>query len=258
MKISIITVCYNSNEYISQSIESVLAQSHKNLEYIIVDGGSTDGTVETIKGFAANHSWITWISEPDKGIADAMNKGAKLASGEIIGFLHSDDFYPDGEVISSVFNAFKQSPDSMWATGSMYFVNQRGSMTREIKARKYSYKRLVRANIILHPATFVNRDMFLKIGGFDTSFRYAMDYDLWLRLGKLHDPIIIDRVLASFRVHEGSRSIAASEKAYEEEFHVRENYLRKAQEPVFPHRLAYFGKKYLNKCYILSLLHPSN
>ena len=121
MKVSMITVCFNSKDIIEEAIKSVLSQSYKNIEYIIVDGGSTDGTVDAIKKYDKYIS--KWISEPDNGIYDAMNKGLKLATGNIIGFLNADDFYADNGAIESVVNTIKEKDvDCLW--GDLVYVNR--------------------------------------------------------------------------------------------------------------------------------------
>ena len=117
MKISIITITLNSRKYLDKSISSVLSQDHQNLEYIFVDGGSTDGTLEIIKKYAEKDQRIRWISEPDRGIADAMNKGVALATGDIIAHLHSDDSYPAPGILSTVTHEFSSCPDALWLTG---------------------------------------------------------------------------------------------------------------------------------------------
>jgi len=254
MKISVITVCYNSVRYLETAITSVLGQSYPDLEYVIVDGGSRDGTLEIIETYAARDARIKWVSEPDSGISDAMNKGVRMASGEIIAHLHSDESYLDGEVVSEMAALFRGNPDAVWATGGFHFVDPAGRFLREIKVRRYSYRRLIHSNIILHSATFVRRDAFLAIGGFDPSLRYCMDYHLWLRLGALGDPAIMGRSLSRFCVHGGSRSMAESESAYDEELRVRLAFLKRRDIWPFPYRVEHLVKKRLNRIFIRRLV----
>lgn len=237
-----------------QTIESVLGQSYDNLEYIIVDGGSSDGTVEIIRKYANKDCRIKWVSEPDNGISDAMNKGVCLASGEVIAHLHSDEYYLDSTVVAEVASIFKAKPEAVWLTAGFHFVDESGNFIREIKVRRYTYGRLIRGNIILHPATFIRRDSFNEIGGFDLSLQYCMDYHLWLRLGAVADPEVVRRSLACFRVHPGSRSITEAELAYEEEFKVRMEYLRNHCKWDIPYRLEYAVKKICNRLFIKRLL----
>jgi len=254
MKISVITICYNSVRHIEKTIASVLGQSYHDLEYVIVDGGSHDGTVEIIKAHAARDARIRWISEPDQGISDAMNKGARMASGEIIAHLHSDEFYLDRDVLSGVDSVLSARPEAVWLTGGFHFVDGAGRFLREIKVRRYSYRRLIHSNIILHSATFVRRTAFLEVGGFDLSLNFCMDYHLWLRLGALSDPAILNRPLSCFCVHDGSRSLAQAGDAYAEEFRVRLELLKARGFWSFPYLVEYLVKKRLNRLFVRRLI----
>lgn len=253
MKISVVTICYNSAATLPVTISSVLGQSHPDLEYVIVDGGSTDGTVEIIKAHAAADPRVRWVSEPDEGISDAMNKGAAMATGEVVAHLHSDEYYLDREVLATAAETFRVHPEAVWATGGFHFVDAGGRFLREIGTRRYSYRRLIHSNIILHPATFIRRSAFLAAGGFDVALRYCMDYDLWLRLGAMGDPVPIRRALACFRVHGGSRSTAEAGATYAEEFEVRMRFLERRSMWKFPYRLEYVVKKRLNRLFVKRL-----
>jgi glycosyltransferase involved in cell wall biosynthesis len=254
MKITVITICLNSEKFIEQAIRSVISQEYPNIEYIIVDGGSVDGTVEIIRRYAAIDSRIKWVSESDYGISDAMNKGARMASGEFIAHLHSDEYYLDSRVLADVSSCISSVPEVAWLTSGFHFVDDSGRFVREIKVRRYSYRRLIRGNIILHPATFIRRNTFNEVGGFDLSLKYCMDYDLWLRLGAISDPITLKKPLAAFRVHSGSRSIAGAGLAYAEEFRVRMDFLQKHGIWKFPYRFEYAVKKRLNRIFINRLV----
>jgi len=249
--VSIITIVYNGEKYLEQAIRSVLDQSYDNLEYIIIDGKSTDGSIDIIQKFEDR---IGWISEPDQGIADAMNKGVTRARGEIVAHLHSDDFYPDDSVISTVVHEFASQHNANWLTGGMYMVNTEGEKTAEIRVRKYSYGRLKKANIILHPATFVKRQAFEKAGAFDLSYHYAMDYDLWLRLGSIGDPTILDMPLACFRAHANSLSMKNIGAAIDEEWTIRNKSL--AGHPIkrFNGFIRYKTNKFMNTKFVKNLL----
>ena len=250
--ISVVTIVYNGERHLEQTIRSVVGQSYGNIEYILVDGGSTDGTLDIIRKYEDRIDY--WISEPDRGISDAMNKGTRLATGDIVAHLHADDYYPDESVVSSVHGAFVDHKEAGWLTGGMYLVNTAGDRTAEIRVRKYSYDRLKKANIILHPATFVRREAFEKVGAFDLSYRYAMDYDLWLRLGAMGDPILLDMPLACFRTHRNSLSMKNIGAAIEEEWTIRNKSL--AGHPI--RRLAgymrYKANRFMNTMYVKNLL----
>lgn len=254
MKITVITITFNSERYLTETVSSVLAQEYPDLEYLIVDGGSTDGTLELIRCCAARDGRIRWISEPDRGIADAMNKGAALATGEVIAHLHSDDLYPDRSVLSRVAGGFAGQPGALWLTGGEYIIDQDGKILREIRVRSYSRARLLRSNCILHPATFLRRDAFMAAGGFDPRRKYAMDYDLWLRLAARGTPLLIDAPLACFRLHGGSLSTVEAEKAFDEEFAIRREFLSGHPVRLIFHRLYYQLKKRRNRAFMARML----
>ena len=184
MKISIITSVYNNQETIAEAMDSVLSQTYTDIEYIIIDGGSTDDTVNIIKSY--QNRIAVFISEPDKGIYDGLNKGIKLATGDVIGFLHSDDLYENNTVIEKVAKAFMASEiDSVY--GDLTYVNKSDptKVIRYWKSGEFTLKKLGRGWMPPHPTFFVKRDIYQQRGQFDTSFKIAADYDLMLRfLGK--------------------------------------------------------------------------
>lgn len=246
MKITVVTVCYNAAEYIAQTIESVLGQSWPELEYIIVDGGSTDWTLDIIGRYATD-SRLRWVSEPDEGIADAMNKGARLATGDVIAHLNADDYYAQPDVLARVVACFQEHPQALWLTGGFNFVSANKLLLRKIRVRSYSFQRLVRGNIILHPSTFLKREAFWQAGGFDIELKYCMDYDLFLRMAVLAPPVLLDEQLSCFRVHGNSRTIMDAERAYAEEYRVRSRFLRDNDRGTFFFALDYQVKKRLNR-----------
>jgi len=186
VKISIITVVLNNAECIEECIKSVLDQTYKNIEYIVVDGGSTDGTVEIIKKY--ENKIAKWISEPDRGIYDAMNKGIKLATGEIVGMLNSDDFYASNDVISTVVKEFqKKNVDSVFA--DLVFVKRDdiNKIVRYYKSSNFSPKKFGYGWMPAHPTFFAKREVYEKYGVFKLKYKIAADYELLLRfLGKYH------------------------------------------------------------------------
>lgn len=254
MRISVVTVTLNSERFLGECLASVAAQGDSLHEHIIVDGGSTDATLEIIKKHAANDSRISWISEPDRGISDAMNKGVALATGDVITHLNSDDYYPHSQVLSTVLNFFSCNSETSWLTGGFTFVSEEGAFIRDIRVRRYSLSRLVRGNILLHPSTFIKRDLFNAVGGFDLSLSFCMDYDLFLRLAGVTPPLVVDKQFSCFRAHAGSRSISHSEQAYAEEFQVRMDYLRSKGRSTAYYFLDYQIKRQLNKLVYRKLL----
>lgn len=256
MKFSIITVCYNADSYIAETIESVLSQDYGDFEYLIIDGASSDDTVEVVRKFQDDPR-LTWLSAPDQGIADAMNKGATLATGEVIAHLNADDYYTDKNVLTRVAKAFQQIPQIGWVSSGFTFVTKDRSKIRDVRPRRYSYRRLIRGNILLHPATFISRELFHRVGGFDASLHYCMDYDLFLRLGAVIPPLMLDDLLTCFRVHDDSRTITQSDFAYKEEFLVRSRLLREQGRAIWPYEVDYQIKSRLNR-WIYKRLHAAN
>jgi len=183
MKLSIISVVYNNAQYIEDCIKSVASQSYRNREHIVVDGGSTDGTVKLIE---KHQEKITkWVSEPDDGLYSAMNKGISMATGDVIGFLHSDDFYADQDVIEKVADVFiNRDIESLY--GDLVYISKSGKrIIRHWKSGDYREGMVKWGWMPPHPTFFVKREVYNRHGCFNTNLRVAADYDLILRfLGK--------------------------------------------------------------------------
>ena len=185
MKFTIITVCYNSEKYIEHAIKSVLGQTYRDIEYIIIDGNSTDHTLEIVNRYS--HSISKIISEPDNGIYDAMNKGVEQANGDVIGFLNSDDIYINNQVIEEVNNLFiKKKISSIYA--DLFYVNR--ANTNKI-VRKWSTGRYVVGSFKkgwhpAHPTFFVKKNIYKQYGGFNLVLKLAADFELMLRFLEKH------------------------------------------------------------------------
>jgi len=177
MKVSIITVCYNSSATIEATINSVLSQSYNNIEYIVIDGKSTDKTLEIVKRF----SGITkLISEPDEGLYYAMNKGIQIAEGDIIGILNSDDVFYDNQIVEKVVNHYnKMNCDIVY--GNIQFVNNKNDLIRVWKSKKFIKNSFLKGWHPPHPSLFVKSAVYRNYGVFDTQFKIAADFDLMLR-----------------------------------------------------------------------------
>jgi GT2 family glycosyltransferase len=154
-----------------------------------------------------------------------MNRGIEYASGDLIAFLHADDCYAGPAVLSEVVQSLMLYPEAVWLTAGIQEIDAGGELLRVLSVRRYSERRLLRNNILFHPATFVRREALDLIGGFDTKLAYAMDYDMWLRLARISPPLVLERLVASFRVHSGSRSSAQRLMALDEEYQVRKRFL---------------------------------
>lgn len=233
----------NADRFLRGTIESVIGQDFDSYEYIVIDGGSHDATQSIVDEYAAHNDRIRFLSGPDRGISDAMNKGVEFATGDILVFLHADDFFAAPTVLRRVAGWFEDNPAIAWLTGGIRFADYQGRPIRDVAARCYSYRRLLRGNIIFHPATFIKREAVIRAGGFSTVLKYAMDYDLWLRLGKIAPPYVVDDVLTCFRVHGGSRSCRYADDAFAEEWEVRKRALGQATVSYYLHFGYYLLKR---------------
>jgi len=184
MKISIITPSYNSKKTLSRTIESVVSQECKDIEYIIIDGGSTDGTLEIINEYKDKIS--KKISEKDNGIYDAINKGINLATGDVIGILNSDDFYDNNKVLQTVLNIFEDSNIDAIYGDINYFANDIKKTTRYWEAGEYDERKLNNGWAIPHPALFLRKSVYDKCGLYNVSFKIAGDYEFILRILKIY------------------------------------------------------------------------
>ena len=184
MKISIITATYNNKKTIADTLYAVSSQTYKNIEHIIIDGKSTDNTLKIIE--EQKNDKIKIISEKDNGIYDALNKGIKHATGEVIGFLHSDDIYADNNAIKYVVEKFNtEKTDSLYADLQYVSKNDINKVIRNWKSGKYHIKKLKQGWMPPHPTFFVKNEIYEKHGIFNTNYKIAADYDLMLRfLGK--------------------------------------------------------------------------
>lgn len=185
MKISVITISFNSASTIRDTIESVLSQDYPNVEYIVVDGKSKDDTVEILKSYGDK---IKWISEPDKGIYDAMSKGVKLATGDVVGIINSDDYYPDAQTLSRVAKAFENS-DIEAVYGDLQYVDFSDSnkVVRNWKSGEYNKENFLKGWMPPHPTFFLKKSVYDKFGYYDATFKSAGDYELMLRMLYRHN-----------------------------------------------------------------------
>jgi len=210
MKISVITAVYNAEETVAEAIESVLGQTHPDVELIVIDGGSTDGTIELLERYRDRIDVL--VSEPDGGIYDALNKGIARASGDVIGFLHADDLYAGSEVVAQIAAAFAGT-DADAVYGDLVYVSkaQPDRVIRYWQAGDFTIDKLKHGWMPPHPTFYLRRSHYEQQGGFDTAFRIAADYDCMLRM--LGQPGFgcryIPQVLVRMRVGgESNRSLA--------------------------------------------------
>ena len=181
IKVSIITVTFNSEKYLEETLISIFSQSYQNIESIVIDGNSTDGTLLILQKY---ENEITYLSEPDTGIYDAMNKGIALATGDIIGILNSDDVLFDKEIINKVVNSFSSDVDCVF--GKVILVNESNKIVRNYSSANFKLKDFEFGHMPPHPSFYVRKEAFQKFGIYNTSFKISADYDLLLRFLYIH------------------------------------------------------------------------
>lgn len=240
MKFSIITPSFNQAKYLEQTIKSVVSQK-VDLEYHIIDGGSTDGSIDIIKKYAKEYPFITWQSQKDKGQTDALNQGLKKCKGDIIAYLNSDDYYfPDS--LSKVEKYFSTHPNKLWLVGNCKVSDPKLRWTFFLKhiwpieTHPWFLKVF---NTINQPSVFLRKELVQKVGIFDENFNYAFDYDYWLRcLAVTNTPGRIKENLSVFRIQSESKGNTSYTKQFSEDLKVIKNYTR-SPLTIFLH---YLGK----------------
>lgn len=222
MKISIVMPSLNQRPFLSHALDSVLRQQGPfELELHVIDGGSTDGSLDILRQIADPR--LHWTSEPDAGQADAINKGLARATGDVVAWLNSDDEYAPG-ALAHVAEAFTRQPEAQWLVGRCEVMDEHGQTQRSAITRYknraldgYSYRRLLRENYISQMAVFWRRGFGGRVGPVDAALHYTMDYDLWLRMGRLCDPLVIGPTLARFRVYPRSKTGQVRWRQFQEE-----------------------------------------
>ncbi|MDP3110497.1 MAG: glycosyltransferase family 2 protein [Thermodesulfovibrionales bacterium] len=219
-KISIITICLNSEKFLEETILSVLNQSYKNIEYIIIDGGSTDGTLDIMKRYGDRIDY--WVSEPDKGISDAFNKGIKLATGDIIAILNSDDYYAHSDVVQRIVDLFNERPDIFLLYGKVRFIEQKTGETLVIFGEPFSLNKMKKAIITPHPAIFARKQVYETVGLFSLRHKVAMDHEYFLKATTLFVPFFLDEIITVMRrggmstrnIYRAHREIYITQRSY--------------------------------------------
>ena len=184
MKISIITVCFNQQKNISETIESVLSQNYKDIEYILIDGGSSDGSLEIINDYSSDIDYL--ISEPDNGIYNAINKGLSKATGDIIGLLHAGDLFYDNNVISNVVSCFKQGDSDLIYGHSVVYAEDRKKIIRKNVSPKYKDNLMKFGWFPSHQSIYLKSSVFDQCGNYNEDYKIAADYEFLLRVLLVH------------------------------------------------------------------------
>ncbi len=215
MLVSIVTPSFNQARYLETTLRSVLMQDYPSIEYLVIDGGSTDGSVEILRRYS--DQLAGWVSEPDRGQTDALNKGFARANGEILAWLNSDDTYAPGAVAAAV-KYLTEHPEIGMVYADTNFIDENGRVIGRFPAAQTDQRRLRQGYVhIPQQATFFRADLWRQVGPLDPDFYFAMDYDLWTRLARLAPFAYIPGPLwANFRLHSSGKTIAADDRCWPE------------------------------------------
>jgi glycosyltransferase involved in cell wall biosynthesis len=229
--VSIITPSYNQARFIEATINSVLSQNYPHIEYLIIDGGSTDGTIDILHRYDGR---LRWMSEPDSGQSEAVNKGLRMAQGEVVAWLNSDDTYLPGAVARAV-DYLENHPEVMMVYGEGYEMDELGHIRQRFPATEpFNLWRLVYySDYILQQTTFIRREVFGEIGMLDESLHYGMDWDLFIRIGKRFKVAYIPEYLANLREHSTAKSSTGGLNRFEELARIMRHHGRRRFPPAY-------------------------
>lgn len=243
MKISIITPTLNRLAFLQRTGESIFSrQGDIELEWIVADGGSTDGSAAWLADLARRDVRVHFSSQPDAGQSDAINQGLARATGDVVAWLNADDLYLPG-ALESVSQAFAAKPDAAWLIGRYEVIDSEDRLIRQSIVRykerrlsRFSFQSLLRENIVPQPAVFWRRSFGECIGLLDVSLNWTMDYDFWLRMARKSSPLLLDRRLAQFRHHAESKSGVLNRRQFDEGFEVARRYANGDRLSLMAHR----------------------
>jgi glycosyltransferase involved in cell wall biosynthesis len=225
--ITVVTPSYNQVKFIRQAINSVLSQSYQKIEYMIIDGGSTDGSQEIIREYEAHLAY--WVSEPDRGQAHALNKGFARANGEILCWINSDDLLVPGS-LEKVARCLSATTDSAWMIGAAELIDDRNRITqvrRPVNIEESTFYRW-RSEWFPQQSTFWNRAMWNDIGPLDEKLTYTMDLAAWIRMFCRAKPFLLDEVMAKYRIHSNAKCVAHTHEASKEQSQVLADWILRA------------------------------
>ncbi|MFC1571232.1 glycosyltransferase family 2 protein [Candidatus Margulisiibacteriota bacterium] len=241
--VTVVTAVFNAEKYLEETIKSVINQSYKNIEYIIIDGGSTDGTLDIIKKYDQVIDY--WLSEPDNGEYDALNKGIEVSSGSIITSLNSDDTYYSKDTIDQVVNEFLNNKKLYWVHGDFDVLDDDNKITYPYKVPRYNWRLLLYADYcyVLEATSFFKKEIYSRIGKYDYSFRYTADYDFFLRIGDGFKNMKLNFPIVKYRFHSDRLSQSHLLEAKEEARKIKGKYSLSKNRTLKAIYLAYFRIK---------------
>ncbi len=227
--VTVVTPSFNQGEFIDATIRSVLAQDYPAIEYLVLDGGSTDATLDVLRSYGDR---LSWVSERDGGQADAINRGWRRGRGEILAWLNSDDLYAPGAVRAAV-ESLARHPEAAGVYGDCEYIDAAGRPIGAHRTAPYDYRALVRSSYtrIPQPATFLRRAAVERAGYLDERLTMALDLDLWLRLGRLAPLVYVPQRWAQFREHASSKTVAQQARAAPEILAITRRYFADASLP---------------------------
>ncbi len=214
--VTIVTPCLNAERYLEQTILSVLDQDYPRIEYIVMDGGSSDGTLDILKKHEGS---LRWQSAKDRGTADAVNRGFALGEGEILGFLNADDlYYP--QAVSTAVRRLRENPDAAGVYGDAWWIDRNGIRIAPYPVREFDRALLERECFICQPSSFFRRGAYESVGGLDPGFNLTFDYEFWLRLTRTFSLLRIEDTLADSRMHPANKTLSQRDAVFRETFQV--------------------------------------
>ncbi|HSN94404.1 MAG TPA: glycosyltransferase family 2 protein [Anaerolineaceae bacterium] len=256
--VSIITPSFNQAQFLEEAMRSVLEQDYPNLEYWVIDGKSTDGSLEIIKRYSDRLAG--WVSEKDKGQADGINKGFNRSQGEIVAWLNSDDRYLP-RAVSNAVAFFQKYPDAAFVYSDVESIDEAGKSFNLMRYGRWKLADLMQFNIIGQPGVFMNREVLEKAGHLDPNYHYLLDHHLWLRMANLADPIYAQgQVWAQARIHSKAKNVSDAEKFGPEAFRLAK--WIGSEERFYPqnaryHRKIWAGAYRLNAFYMVDAGSPN-
>ncbi len=232
-KISVVIPSYNKVKFIGDTLKSIVTQNYDNFEVIIQDGGSTDGTLKVIQELAKKYpKKIKYVSKKDEGQLDAINSGLKKATGDIVTFINADDIYVTG-AFEAVAGHYTENPDALWFAGKGIVIDEKGLEIAKLVTSyknyllvRSTYNMLLTTNYLMQPSVFLAKKSLQKYDLFTGTKDFVTEYDMWLKIGKVQMPVVIDKVLTKFRIEKNTKTSLNSDILLEEDERIVKRYTK--------------------------------